>query len=132
MALGNPVNFWTAPLCHNEDSGESVCTCCCHNNQCNTNQDCSAASNPNIECAKFEVTFDANLIASCSGYELGDVCTFSCPDGSVPDTDSRAVCQIIPGTTMAQWSGATPTTCVDRNECEINNGGCQHDCINQD
>lgn len=108
-----------------------MCTCCCHKNKCNSNQDCTAASHPNIECEPFELDFNLSLIAACSGHELGDVCTFSCPDGELPDTDSRVTCQIIPGTATAQWSGTLPTVCVDRNECAINNGGCQHNCVNQ-
>ena len=35
-----------------------------------------------MECDSFDLSLLGVLLVQCSGTELGDVCTFSCPDGN--------------------------------------------------
>lgn len=125
----NPINFWTPSECNDEANGDSTCTCCCHNNKCNTAEDCTQADRPNITCDPLP---SFGLTLTCTGNNLGDTCQYSCPEtGQTPDFDGKMVCRLIPGTTKTQWTGETPTSCVDDNECEDKNGNCQQLCIDK-
>ncbi|XP_051783080.1 uncharacterized protein si:dkey-163f14.6 [Erpetoichthys calabaricus] len=70
-------------------------------------------------------TFYFHTMADASPQQYKYYIQYSCYTGhKLTDGDVYSFC--LPNGT---WSGVTPT-CLDRDECSENNGGCQHNCSN--
>ncbi|CAK8671827.1 unnamed protein product [Clavelina lepadiformis] len=129
--IQNPRTAWSPTQCNDNPEGASVCRCCCHDNLCNAVGDCSLADDIDISCEDPYELFGGDLAPgqnlTCTGTEIGDSCTLSCPDGY--QVSGELMCTQKPRTTEGEWIGQVGE-CVDIDECAVNNGGCSDICTN--